>query len=189
MNTRLTTRRPGRAVAVVGAVVAVSATTLMALAATASAAGSGRCTQNVNVRAEPKTDARIVALCEAGKQVQVGETRNGFVRLSELNGWASQEYVSVNGAAPARSPRSPGASSTSDPDESMAPARRSRPGHRSEPSSDPSAASDPSDSSAPADGTDPTDETDPAADPDVPADAPAERAAPRSPLGGLLGGS
>jgi uncharacterized protein YraI len=194
MNTRLTIRRPGRAVAVVGAVVAVSATTLMALSATANAAGSGRCTQNVNVRAEPKPDARIVALCEAGKQVQVGETRNGFVQLKDLNGWASQEYVSVNGAAPVRSSHSPSSSSTNEPDAD----EPVRPGHRhhrhgsgAEPATDSSttdstdngtASADSTDSATPGENTDPANEDAP--DPDA---APA-REAPRSPLAGLLGG-
>lgn len=102
MNSRLTIRRPGRAVAAVGAVVAVSATTLMALlAGNAAAAEPGKCVQNVNVRAAPDIGSRIVGLCEAGTAVQVGETRNGFVRLLDLGGWSAQEFVSVNGAAPA----------------------------------------------------------------------------------------
>lgn len=104
MNTGLTIRRPGRAAAVVGAVVAVSATTMMALVAgTASASEPGRCTENVNVRAEPDINSRIVALCEAGTNVQVGESRDGFVQLIDLGGWSAQEYVSVNGA-PAAAP-------------------------------------------------------------------------------------
>lgn len=91
--------RPGR---VVGAVVALSATTMMALVAgTASASEPGRCVENVNVRAEPSTSSRIVALCEAGTEVKVGESRNGFVRLTDLGGWSAQEFVSVNGAEPA----------------------------------------------------------------------------------------
>ena len=95
--------RPGRAVAVVGAVVAVSATTLMAVVAgSAGAQEPGRCTDNVNVRAQPSIDAPIVAVCEAGTAVQVGETRNGFVRLIDLGGWSAQEFVSVDGAPPAR---------------------------------------------------------------------------------------
>jgi hypothetical protein len=103
--------RPGRATAVVGAVVAVSATAAVALlsgtaAATPDAGQAGKCTKNVNVRAEPDTTSRIVALCEEGTAVQVGESRDGFLRLTNLGGWAAQEYVSVNGRAPASAQRS-----------------------------------------------------------------------------------
>lgn len=94
--------RPGRAAAAVGAVVAVSATAAMAIAAgTASADEPGRCTDNVNVRAEPNSEARIVALCEAGTEVKVAERQGNFVKLTDLAGWAAAQYVSVNGAAPA----------------------------------------------------------------------------------------
>ena len=104
-------------VAAVGAVVAVSTTAAMALlAGSASADVPGRCTVNVNVRAEPSTDARIIALCEAGTQVQVGESKNGFLQITNLKGWAAQQYVSVNG----RSPAAP-AASTSDVDTTKKP--------------------------------------------------------------------
>jgi len=97
--------RPGRAAAVAGAVLAVSAGAAMAIAAgTASAEEPGRCTDNVNVRAEPTADARIVALCEAGKQVKIGERQGDFVKLTELGGWAVAQYVTVDGASPAESP-------------------------------------------------------------------------------------
>jgi hypothetical protein len=98
---------PGRAVAAVGAVVAVGAATMMAvIAGSASAAEPGRCIDNVHVRAQPTMDSEIVALCESGTAVQVGETRNGFVQLVDLGGWSSAEFVSVNGAEPAVSDRS-----------------------------------------------------------------------------------
>ncbi len=105
MNPRLTMRRHGRAIAVVGALVAVSATTTMALVAgTAAAAPSatqpGKCVETVNVRAQPSTTSKIVAVCETGKAVQVDETKDGFVHLADLKGWAAQEYVSVNGKTP-----------------------------------------------------------------------------------------
>lgn len=94
--------RPGRTAAVVGAVVAVSATTLMGvLAGTASAVSPGRCVENVNVRAEPSIDSRIVAVCEAGTAVETGRIRDGFVQLTDQGGWAAEQYVSVDGAAPA----------------------------------------------------------------------------------------
>jgi hypothetical protein len=96
--------RPGRAAAVVGAVIAISATATVAFVATASADEPGRCLENVNVREQPNTDSRIVALCEAGTEVQVGETRDGFVHLTNLGGWSAQQYVAVNGRAPASAP-------------------------------------------------------------------------------------
>jgi hypothetical protein len=92
--------RPGRAAAVVGAVLAVSASATVALVATASADEPGRCIKNVNIREKPDVDSRIVALCEAGTQVQVGETRDGFVHLTNLGGWSAQQYVAVNGRTP-----------------------------------------------------------------------------------------
>ncbi|MFC4946448.1 SH3 domain-containing protein [Pseudonocardia sp. GCM10023141] len=176
MNTRLTIRRPGRAVAVVGAVVAVSATTMMALiAGTATAAPTapaepGRCTQSVNVRSEPDIASRIVAVCEAGKQVKVGETRNGFVKLTDLSGWAAQEYVSVNGAAPAPAPADrptvPPAPSAGD---RVVPSQSAADGNRAGQQQH-----YPRSTSTPAPTATPTPDPEPAAAP--------------SPLGGLLGG-
>jgi|GEM_PF-3381286 len=97
MTSRLTIRRPGRAATVVGAVIAVGATTALALlAGPASADEPGRCVENVNVRAEPNSMSRIVALCEAGTRVQLGETRDGFVRLTDLGGWSAAEFVSAD---------------------------------------------------------------------------------------------
>ena len=86
--------RPGRATAVVGAVLAVSATAAVALlsgtaTATPTPEQPGRCTKNVNVRAEPDAASRIVALCEEGTSVKVGEARDGFLRLTNLGGWAA----------------------------------------------------------------------------------------------------
>jgi uncharacterized protein YraI len=116
-------QRPGRAAAVVGAVVAVSATTLMGLVAgTASATPSGQCLENVNVRAEPSMESEIIGLCEAGRQVRVGESRNGFVELTSLGGWAAAEFVSVEGATPATA-----SEDAAEDDESSAPSRSSSP--------------------------------------------------------------
>jgi Bacterial SH3 domain len=97
MNARLM----GRAAAGVGALVAAGAVTLLVVGGTASAAGTGRCTDNVNVREKPDVTSKIVAVCERGEAVQVGKTRNGFVQLTNLDGWAAQAYVSVDGRAPA----------------------------------------------------------------------------------------
>lgn len=97
MNARLM----GRAAAGVGALVAAGAVTLVVVGGTANAAGAGRCTDNVNVREQPDVTSQIVAVCERGKAVQVGKTRDGFVQLTDLGGWAAQEYVSVDGRTPA----------------------------------------------------------------------------------------
>lgn len=114
-------RTTRRTVAVVGAMVAVGATTLMGIAAgTASAQAPGRCLENVNVRAEPSIDARIVAVCEAGTAVQTDRIRDGFVQLTDLGGWAAAEYIEIDGepaGAPGSAPRAgtaPTAPSTSD---------------------------------------------------------------------------
>ncbi|TWF81030.1 SH3 domain-containing protein [Pseudonocardia hierapolitana] len=120
--------RPGRATAVVGAVIAVSATAAVALlsgtaTATPSAEQPGRCTKNVNVRAEPDTTSRIVALCEEGTAVKVAEARDGFLRLANLGGWAAQEYISVNGRAPAPAAR---ATNSEDDDTEDSDDRRAR---------------------------------------------------------------
>jgi hypothetical protein len=119
--------RPGRATAVVGAVVAVSATAAVALlsgtaTANPSAEQPGRCTKNVNVRSEPDTTSRIVALCEEGTAVKVGQAKDGFVQLTSLGGWAAQEYISVNGRAPAPAARS---TNSEDEDTDEADGRRS----------------------------------------------------------------
>lgn len=123
-------RTTRRTVAVVGAMVAVAASTLMGIAATtASAATPGRCLENVNVRAEPSMDARIVAVCEAGTAVQTESTRNGFVRLSDLRGWASAEYIAIDGA-PAGRPRSEPAPGTTTEDTEDTDAPTTTPGTR-----------------------------------------------------------
>ena len=70
MNARLM----GRAAAGVGALVAAGAVTLVVVGGTANAAGTGRCTDNVNVREEPDITSQIVAVCERGQAVQVGKT-------------------------------------------------------------------------------------------------------------------
>ena len=90
-----------RVVAAVGAVVAAGTTTVLALTAgSASADEPGRCTDNVNVREEPDAVAKIVALCEAGTRVALGEERDGFVRIDELGGWAAREFVTTDGGTP-----------------------------------------------------------------------------------------
>ena len=86
--------RPARVAAAAGAVVVAGAATMLAVAAgTASADEPGRCTQNVNIREEPDAQSRIVALCEAGTKVQLGDERDGWVHIDELGGWASKDFV------------------------------------------------------------------------------------------------
>jgi uncharacterized protein YraI len=121
-------RTTRRTVAVVGAMVAVGATTLMGIAAgTASAQAPGRCLENVNVRAEPSIDARIVAVCEAGTAVQTDRIRDGFVQLTDLGGWAAAEYIEIDGepaGAPGSAPRagtSPTAPGSDDTDTTATP--------------------------------------------------------------------
>jgi uncharacterized protein YraI len=93
----MTLQRPGRAAAAVGGMVAVGAATMMALlSGTASAATAGTCTDNVNVRSEPSATSEIVAVCDRGTTVQMGETKDGFVKLENLDGWASAQYVKAN---------------------------------------------------------------------------------------------
>ena len=86
--------RPARVAAATGAIVVAGAATMLAVAAgTASADEPGRCVQNVNIREEPNAQSRIVALCEAGTKVQLGDERDGWVHIDELGGWASKDYV------------------------------------------------------------------------------------------------
>ena len=89
-------QRRGRLVAIVGGVVAAGATTVLVLVGTASAAEQGRCTDNVNVRSQPSATASVVTVCKRGTDVTLGEHRNGFVQLTNLNGWASEQFVSSN---------------------------------------------------------------------------------------------
>ena len=88
--------RPARIAAAVGATVAAGAAAMLAVTATASADEPGRCLQNVNIREEPDAESRIVALCEAGTKVALGEERDGFVRVDELGGWAAKDYVKAD---------------------------------------------------------------------------------------------
>lgn len=94
-------QRRGRVAAVVGGLVAVGAATVMVLAGTASAAEQGRCTDNVNVRSQPSASASVVTVCKRGTDVTLGERRNGFVQLTNLNGWAAEQYVAGAGSTPA----------------------------------------------------------------------------------------
>ena len=88
--------RPARIAAAVGATVAAGATAMLAVTTTASADEPGRCLQNVNIREEPDAESRIVALCEAGTKVALGEERDGFVRVDELGGWAAEDFVKAD---------------------------------------------------------------------------------------------
>jgi hypothetical protein len=91
--------RPARIAAAVGVTVAAGAAAMLAVTTTASADEPGRCLQNVNVREDPDAESRIVALCEAGTRVKLGEERDGFVRIDEMGGWAAEDYVKADESA------------------------------------------------------------------------------------------
>lgn len=86
-----------RVAAVLGALAVAGVTTIGIVAGTASAAGTDTCTQSVNVRSEPETDAPIVGVCERGETTSTGDTQDGFVELPEYGGWAMSRYVSTSG--------------------------------------------------------------------------------------------
>jgi Bacterial SH3 domain len=86
-------RSPGRLATAVGLAVAAVGATVMAVTVAQAAPESGRCTDNVNVREHPDANARIVGMCRKDTRVTVDERRSGFVKLHELNGWASERYV------------------------------------------------------------------------------------------------
>ena len=91
---------PARVIAAVAAVIAAGTTTVMALTVgTATADEPGRCTQNVNVREQPDTTSRIVAMCKEGTEVVLGTERDNFVRIDKLGGWASKDFVTAGGTA------------------------------------------------------------------------------------------
>jgi uncharacterized protein YraI len=74
----------------------------IAVAGTASAAGTGTCTDTVKVRSEPSKTAPVVGTCEKGQSTRVGATKNGFVQLDEFGGWASEKYVRTGSASQGR---------------------------------------------------------------------------------------
>lgn len=112
-------RAQGRTAAIAGAVVAVGAATLMGLTTgIASATPAGSCLETVNVRSEPSRTSDIVAICEAGTAVETGQTRNGFVEIVDLGGWAAEEYIAVDDSAPSDTAPSDIAPSDSGPSDS-----------------------------------------------------------------------
>lgn len=90
---------PRRLAALVGALAVAGVTATGVIVGTASAAGTGTCTESVNVRSEPSATAPIVAVCERGETTALGTSRNGFVELPEYDGWASEEYVSTSSSS------------------------------------------------------------------------------------------
>jgi hypothetical protein len=104
--------RPVRIAAAVGVTVVAGAAAMLAVTTTASADEPGRCLQNVNVREDPDAESRIVALCEAGTRVKLGEERDGFVRIDEMGGWAAEDYVKADESS--SSDRSSSSSGSSD---------------------------------------------------------------------------
>ncbi|WP_372463021.1 SH3 domain-containing protein [Pseudonocardia kujensis] len=143
------------------------------LAGTASAATTGTCTDNVNVREEPAADAAIVAVCDRGTEVQVGETRNGFVKLENLDGWAVKDYVKTNGAASGSDTGTPSdAGLTRGGQNGSTPATTGAPA---------ASGTDSPEKATPAEGTDGADGAN--ADQEAPTEAPARSGG----VGGLLG--
>ena len=117
-NPAATAPRRTRTVAALGAAVAAGTAGLMVLAVgTAAADEPGRCNETVNVRAEPNLDAPVVGLCEAGTAVQIGEIREGYLYLTDYQGWAAWEYLTIDepagtdpaavGTGPADQPSTP----------------------------------------------------------------------------------
>ncbi|HEX8519251.1 MAG TPA: SH3 domain-containing protein [Pseudonocardia sp.] len=105
--------RRARTAGAVAAVVAAGTTVGLALTAgNASADEPGRCTETVNVREAPDVTSRIVALCESGTPVSLGEERDGFVQLDDLGGWASRDFVSGTARAAAGDAADPDAAGT-----------------------------------------------------------------------------
>jgi len=88
-----------RIVALAGLVVAAATALVLAMAGPALAAGSQltSCTDQVRVRSQPSTNAPVIGSCKAGEKVTVDETRNGFAHLVNKSGWASSDYVALNG--------------------------------------------------------------------------------------------
>ena len=88
-----------RIAALAGLVVAAATALVLAMAGPALAAGSQltSCTDQVRVRSQPSTSAPVIGSCKAGEKVTVDETRNGFAHLVNKSGWASSDYVALNG--------------------------------------------------------------------------------------------
>lgn len=170
-------RAQGRTAAIAGAVVAVGAATMMGLTGIASATPAGSCLENVNVRAEPSIDSRIVAVCEAGTAVDTGETSNGFVRVINLGGWAAEEFVAVDESSASDTPAPADTADTADaPSDELG----------SPNDSEPVGGTDITGDEVTGDDTDaPSDDT--ADDADDAGSAPAAPTDPASDLGGLLG--
>lgn len=103
-------QRRARMAVAIGALAAAGAGTMVAVG-TASAAEPAKCVENVKIREEPRIDAPVVAVCEAGTAVEAGEIRNGFVQLVDLGGWSAQEYISINGQRPVKPGNSTGTTS------------------------------------------------------------------------------
>ena len=175
--------RSGRTIAVAGAVVAAGAAALMT--AGVAAAAPGRCAVDVDVRAEPSTDAGVVAVCEAGTAVPTGRVGDGF-ELTDLDDRAAAESVEVDGrrVGAAGGTPAPGTGSAQDPAEDRVDGRTDD--EDAEPPTRPGARPDPADDGGPATTTEPYDDPLSAAaatttDDDRPAPAPAPMP---DPLGG-----
>ena len=55
------------------------------------------CTEQVRVRTQPSATAPIIGSCKAGEKVTVDKTENGFAYLVNKSGWASTDYLGLDG--------------------------------------------------------------------------------------------
>ncbi|MBX3597470.1 MAG: SH3 domain-containing protein [Rhizobiaceae bacterium] len=80
----------------ISAFFALSASTLSAFAYVAYTTG------NVNMRSGPGTTFEVLGTLSSGTQVDVNQCQNGwcYIRVGNLKGWVSDNYVSAAGASP-----------------------------------------------------------------------------------------
>jgi uncharacterized protein YraI len=55
------------------------------------------CTEQVRVRSQPSATAPVIGSCKAGEKVTVDKTENGFAYLVNKSGWASTDYLGLDG--------------------------------------------------------------------------------------------
>lgn len=115
-------RVTGRMAALTAVGAAAVTATLVVIATPAAAAPSGSeltsCTDQVRVRSQPNTTAPVVGSCKAGEKVTVTEVKDGFARLSNKQGWASAQYVKLEGTKFADEARSSRVSGSNKPSSS-----------------------------------------------------------------------
>lgn len=112
-------RVTGRMAALTAVGAAAVTATLVVIATPAAAAPSGSeltsCTDKVRVRSQPNATAPVVGSCKAGEKVTVTQVKDGFARLSNKQGWASAQYVKLEGTKFADEARSSRVSGSNKP--------------------------------------------------------------------------